>query len=91
MYSFFQKKPVYVLYPNYTLPDLEFLRDCPTDLEQIFLTPVRFSPGWTPPSTPPPPMMQNPKSGNHKVNRPFSTIELDELRKKGAIRTLVNF
>ncbi|XP_075232079.1 uncharacterized protein LOC142330581 isoform X2 [Lycorma delicatula] len=76
------KKPVYVLYPNYTLPDLEFLRDCPTDLEQIFLTPIRFSPGWTPPTTPPPPMPSS-KPGCHKTHRPFSSAELDELRKKG--------
>ncbi|XP_039289905.1 uncharacterized protein LOC111050470 isoform X3 [Nilaparvata lugens] len=76
------KKPVYVLYPNYTLPDLEFLRDYPSDLEHIFLAPLRFTPNWTPPSTPPPPL-SIPKVDSTKSPRPFSCAELDALRKKG--------
>ncbi|RZF48900.1 hypothetical protein LSTR_LSTR003280 [Laodelphax striatellus] len=76
------KKPVYVLYPNYTLPDLEFLRDYPTDLDHIFLAPLRFTPNWTPPSTPPPPL-SIPKLDSAKSPRPFSCAEVEALRKRG--------
>uniref|UniRef100_A0A1B6D1K6 SH3 domain-containing protein n=1 Tax=Clastoptera arizonana TaxID=38151 RepID=A0A1B6D1K6_9HEMI len=73
------RKPVYVLYPNYTLPDLDFLREHQLDLEQVFLTPVKFSPGWTPPTTP-----TQPSPVKNKLKpRPFSCFDIDELRKKG--------
>ncbi|XP_054280319.1 uncharacterized protein LOC128998281 isoform X2 [Macrosteles quadrilineatus] len=76
------KQAVYVMYPNYTLPDLGFLRDERLDLDQIFLTPVKFSPGWTPlqsPTVAP----TNPPHVEHKRPRPHSCADIDHLRKKG--------
>lgn len=75
-----EKKPVYVLYPNYTLPDLEFIKEHQLDLEQVFLTPIRFSPGWTPPTTPT--TTSSPTKTKYKP-RPVSCFDVEELRKKG--------
>ncbi|XP_046684117.1 uncharacterized protein LOC124369951 isoform X3 [Homalodisca vitripennis] len=77
------KPPVYVMYPNYTLPDLDFLRDDKLDLEQVFLAPMRFSPGWSPlpsPSLPPTSPIPVPTGGRQ---RPHSCADIDHLRKKG--------
>ncbi|KAK4883199.1 hypothetical protein RN001_006518 [Aquatica leii] len=35
------EKPVYILYPNYVLPDLQFLNEQPEDVSKIFLMPQR--------------------------------------------------
>lgn len=70
------------MYPNYTLPDLGFLRDERLDLDQVFLTPWRFSPGWTPLASP----TQAPVTADQplgKRTRPHSCADINHLRKKG--------
>lgn len=78
------------MYPNYTLPDLGFLRDDRLDLEQVFLTPWRFSPGWTPLTSP----TQGPATTDQpqgKRHRPHSCADIDHLRKKGNLCFLCLF
>ncbi|XP_066905195.1 serine-rich adhesin for platelets isoform X4 [Halyomorpha halys] len=67
------KKPVYVLYPNYTLPDLGFLRGGPS-AERVLLAPVKYtsrSPGTPPSVTDPTP------------HRTITRRDLESLRQKG--------
>lgn len=68
-----EKKPVYVLYPNYTLPDLGFLRSGPT-AERVLLAPVKYARS---PGTPP---------GITETQPPYRTVtrrDLENLRQKG--------
>nr|CAD7393197.1 unnamed protein product [Timema cristinae] len=84
------KKPLYVFYPNYTLPDLGFLKEKRKDIDinKVFLLPQRFSGIPSPPKEPetigkheP----RNPKRSSHigKSRRPFSCNDVEALRKKG--------
>nr|CAD7568152.1 unnamed protein product [Timema californicum] len=84
------KKPLYVFYPNYTLPDLGFLKEKRKDIDvnKVFLLPQRFSGIPSPPKEPetigkheP----RNPKRSPHigKSRRPFSCNDVEALRKKG--------
>jgi cell pole-organizing protein PopZ len=83
------KKPVYVFYPNYTLPDLAFLREKQKDLDvaKIFLMPQKFSP---PHFHEPYKLNSQAKSADNKKipstgkpRRPFSCNDVEVLRKKG--------
>lgn len=65
------KKPVYVIYPNYTLPDLSFLKTKDTKIDNIALKPHTFDRnkmGW--------------KRTAH-LGRPFSCNDIDALRQRG--------
>lgn len=83
------KKPVYVFYPNYTLPDLAFLREKWKDLDiaKIFLMPQKFSPPHSHESdkmTSQTTATKNKKSASTgKHQRPFSCNDMEALRKKG--------
>ncbi|XP_015601751.1 uncharacterized protein LOC107270863 isoform X3 [Cephus cinctus] len=66
-----EKKPVYVVYPNYTLPDLSFLNSKDGKFETVALKPQSFDrarPSWKRPG----------KSG-----RPFSCNDIDALKQRG--------
>ncbi|BES87436.1 RUN and SH3 domain containing 2 [Nesidiocoris tenuis] len=71
------KKPVYVLYPNYTLPDLGFLKKHCLDLDRVLLAPFKFT-GNSPQSPP-------------STNAPYRTVtkhDMDMLRQKGVSHVL---
>ncbi|KAL1452717.1 hypothetical protein WDU94_006921, partial [Cyamophila willieti] len=74
-------KAVYVLYPNYTLPDLSFLRDHATeiDLNNVFLWPQKFEP--SPVCEQPPAPLQEP--GAAPRGRPMSCVDIDTLKRRG--------
>uniref|UniRef100_A0A8D8R5G1 Iporin n=1 Tax=Cacopsylla melanoneura TaxID=428564 RepID=A0A8D8R5G1_9HEMI len=76
-------KAVYVLYPNYTLPDLSFLRDHATeiDLNNVFLWPQKFEPSPVCEQAPAPPFQQEP--GSAPRGRPMSCVDLDTLKRRG--------
>ncbi|XP_043507827.1 uncharacterized protein LOC122527578 isoform X4 [Frieseomelitta varia] len=65
------KKPVYVVYPNYALPDLSFLNIKDTKLDNIALKPQCFG--------------KNRVSWKHtgRSGRPFSCNDIDTLRQRG--------
>lgn len=67
----FNKKPVYVVYPNYTLPDLSFLKIKDTKLDNIALKPHTFD--------------RNKMEWKRTVRsgRPFSCNDIDALRQRG--------
>lgn len=73
------KVPVYILYPNYSLPNLEFLKEKHyvqnIDFSKIFLRPQKFE------------SPQSPMSGNKKIKtsgkRPFSVNDIESLKKTG--------
>ncbi|PSN43503.1 hypothetical protein C0J52_13412 [Blattella germanica] len=83
------KRPVYVFYPNYTLPDLQFLKDKQKELDvtKVILMPQKFSPpqprepNRTNPSSKDEASRSAPRSG--KSRRPFSCSDVEALRKKG--------
>ncbi|XP_012222249.2 uncharacterized protein [Linepithema humile] len=65
------KKPVYVVYPNYTLPDLSFLKGKDTKVDNIALKPHTFDKNkmeW---------------KRNVRSSRPFSCNDIDALRQRG--------
>ncbi|XP_034950723.1 uncharacterized protein [Chelonus insularis] len=61
------KKPIYVVYPNYTLPDLSFLNIKDTKLDNIALKPQE--------------RVISKKS--ERSNRPFSCNDIDALKQRG--------
>lgn len=65
------KKPVYVVYPNYTLPDLSFLKGKDTKVDNIALKPHTFD--------------KNKMEWKRTVRsgRPFSCNDIDALRQRG--------
>lgn len=65
------KKPVYVVYPNYALPDLSFLNIKDTKLDNVALKPQGFG--------------KNKVSWKHtgRSSRPFSCNDVDALRQRG--------
>lgn len=65
------KKPVYVVYPNYALPDLSFLNIKDAKLDNIALKPQCFG--------------KNRISWKHtgRSSRPFSCNDIDALRQRG--------
>ncbi|CAK9820832.1 AP-4 complex accessory subunit RUSC2 [Anthophora plagiata] len=65
------KKPVYVVYPNYALPDLSFLNIKDTKLDNIALKPQCFG--------------KNRVNWKHtgRSGRPFSCNDIDALRQRG--------
>ncbi|CAL7934204.1 unnamed protein product [Xylocopa violacea] len=65
------KKPVYVVYPNYALPDLSFLNIKDTKLSNVALKPQCFG--------------RNRVSWKHtgRAGRPFSCNDIDALRQRG--------
>ncbi|KOX67605.1 Iporin [Melipona quadrifasciata] len=65
------KKPVYVVYPNYALPDLSFLNIKDTKLDNVALKPQCFG--------------KNRVSWKHtgRSGRPFSCNDIDTLRQRG--------
>lgn len=64
------EKPVFVLYPNYTLPDISFLNGRPN----IYLNPIKVSPKST----------ESKRSRLQvKGKRPFSCNDVEMLKKKG--------
>ncbi|XP_043581064.1 uncharacterized protein LOC122567046 isoform X8 [Bombus pyrosoma] len=65
------KKPVYVVYPNYALPDLSFLNIKDTKLDCVTLKPQCFG--------------KNRVSWKHtgRSGRPFSCNDIDTLRQRG--------
>ncbi|CAH0751963.1 unnamed protein product [Diatraea saccharalis] len=66
------EKPVFVLYPNYTLPDISFLNGRPN----IYLNPVKVNVS--------PKTSENKRNRLHvKGKRPFSCNDLEMLKKKG--------
>ncbi|KAI5698670.1 hypothetical protein M8J75_010208 [Diaphorina citri] len=75
-------KQVYVLYPNYTLPDLSFLQDHATelDLNNVFLWPQKFEP--SPVCEQAPPLVCKETSGASR-GRPMSCVDIDTLKRKG--------
>ncbi|KAK9503861.1 hypothetical protein O3M35_010329 [Rhynocoris fuscipes] len=75
------KKPVYVLYPNYTLPDLEFLRRNSLDLDRVLLAPLKFagSGGSTGSSGSP----QSPQVKSGLPYRQVTRNDIEMLRQKG--------
>lgn len=64
------KKSVYVVYPNYTLPDLSFLNSSNEKFDNVALKPQNFNKEktWK-------------KTG--KSNRPFSCNDIDALKQRG--------
>lgn len=69
------QKPVYVLYPNYTLPDLGFITK-DQNLDKVLLKPLKFAPSPDEPT--------KTKNKNSERNaRPFSCNDVEGLRKKG--------
>lgn len=66
--TFFNKKPVYVVYPNYTLPDLSFLNSKEGNkLDNVALKPQE--------------RVSLKKTGRN--NRPFSCNDVDALKQRG--------
>ncbi|XP_011864336.1 PREDICTED: uncharacterized protein LOC105560121 isoform X3 [Vollenhovia emeryi] len=65
------KKPVYIVYPNYTLPDLSFLKVKDTKMDNIALKPHTFD--------------RNKMEWKRTVRsgRPFSCNDIDALRQRG--------
>ncbi|XP_018406988.1 PREDICTED: uncharacterized protein LOC108783041 isoform X2 [Cyphomyrmex costatus] len=65
------KKPVYVVYPNYTLPDLSFLKIKDTKIDNIALKPHTFD--------------RSKMEWKRAVrsSRPFSCNDIDALRQRG--------
>ncbi|XP_034173860.2 uncharacterized protein LOC117601331 isoform X2 [Osmia lignaria lignaria] len=65
------KKPVYVVYPNYALPDLSFLNIKDSKLDNVALKPQGFG--------------KNKVSWKHtgRSGRPFSCNDIDALRQRG--------
>ncbi|XP_066600357.1 uncharacterized protein [Prorops nasuta] len=64
------QRPVYVVYPNYTLPDLSFLNVNQSKLDNVALKPQSFDKNkvnWKKPS----------------ANRPFSCNDIDALKQRG--------
>lgn len=82
-------RQVYVLYPNYTLPDLSFLQDHATelDLSNVFLWPQKFEP--SPVVEQAPPLVENKTdsgAGNGTARgRPMSCVDIDTLKRKGNV------
>ena len=66
------KKPVYVFYPNYALPDLSFINATKDKFEQVALKPQNFN-------------KQNHfwKKFTSKGSRPFSCNDIDVLKQRG--------
>ncbi|XP_014613809.1 PREDICTED: uncharacterized protein LOC106792140 isoform X6 [Polistes canadensis] len=65
------KRPVYVVYPNYTLPDLSFLNIKDTKLDNVALKPQCYDkskPGW---------------KHSNRCSRPFSCNDIDALKQRG--------
>ncbi|XP_072756496.1 uncharacterized protein [Anoplolepis gracilipes] len=65
------KKPVYIVYPNYTLPDLSFLKIKDTEINNLALKPHTFN--------------KNNMDWKHTVHsgKPFSCNDIDALRQRG--------
>lgn len=66
------KKPVYVVYPNYALPDLSFLNIRNKKLDNIALKPQCFGKNRV-----------NWKHAGGRSTRPFSCNDIDALRQRG--------
>nr|XP_031845261.1 uncharacterized protein LOC116432457 isoform X2 [Nomia melanderi] len=67
------KKPIYVVYPNYALPDLSFLNIKDTRLDNVALKPQcygRSKVSWR-------------QHGGKSAGRPFSCNDIDALRQRG--------
>lgn len=64
------QKPIYVVYPNYTLPDLEFLNEKQDDVTKIFLMPQQND-------------KKTNVTNNNRNRRPFSCNDMEALKKKG--------
>ncbi|XP_015176459.1 PREDICTED: uncharacterized protein LOC107066398 isoform X1 [Polistes dominula] len=65
------KRPVYVVYPNYTLPDLSFLNIKDTKLDNVALKPQCYDKskaGW---------------KHSNRCSRPFSCNDIDALKQRG--------
>ncbi|XP_067013315.2 serine-rich adhesin for platelets [Anabrus simplex] len=85
------KKPVYVFYPNYTLPDLAFLRDKRKELDvaEVLLMPQKFTPtNNAPNSGSDEAMNSHQKTSKSKITvgksrRPFSCTDVEALKKRG--------
>ncbi|KAF4518860.1 hypothetical protein B566_EDAN006711 [Ephemera danica] len=66
------KKPIYVYYPNYTLPDLTFLREKQENFDaNVFLVPQKYK------------LPSQPKRAANRKLRPFSCNDVETLKKKG--------
>ncbi|XP_011144571.1 uncharacterized protein LOC105186218 isoform X3 [Harpegnathos saltator] len=65
------KKPVYVVYPNYTLPDLSFLNIKDTKVDNVALKPHTFDKNKTE------------WKRTVRTSRPFSCNDIDALRQRG--------
>lgn len=76
-------KPVYVMYPNYTLPDLSFLQEHATelDLKNIFLWPQKFSPSPTTEHAVAFGLNTEPKP--EKKKRPCSCPDFESIKNRG--------
>ncbi|XP_065216209.1 uncharacterized protein LOC135842599 isoform X2 [Planococcus citri] len=75
--------PVYVMYPNYTLPDLSFLQEHATelDLKNVFLWPQKFSPSpTTEHASAFPQLVEN--TQKEKKKRPCSCPDFESVRNK---------
>ncbi|XP_077297144.1 uncharacterized protein LOC143918910 isoform X2 [Arctopsyche grandis] len=70
------QKPVYVLYPNYTLPDLGFISK-DQNIDKVIFKPLKFAP------SPDEPAKTKDKRQGGKNARPFSCNDVEGLRKKG--------
>ncbi|GLV31098.1 uncharacterized protein CBL_12172 [Carabus blaptoides fortunei] len=71
------QRPVYVVYPNYTLPDLDFLKEKREDVTKVYLMPQKYtkeeSEAQKKAST----------GGGARGRRPFSCNDMEMLKKKG--------
>lgn len=65
------QKPIYVVYPNYTLPDLEFLKEKQEDVTKVYLMPQRYEDDKKKPQVAP------------RSRRPFSCNDMEALKRKG--------
>ncbi|XP_014475422.1 PREDICTED: uncharacterized protein LOC106744846 isoform X4 [Dinoponera quadriceps] len=65
------KKPIYVVYPNYTLPDLSFLNIKDTKVDNVALKPHTFDKSKTE------------WKRTARTGRPFSCNDIDALRQRG--------
>lgn len=68
------KVPVYILYPNYSLPNLQFLKEKHYiqnfDFSKLYMRPQKYQTPMTPDSSP-------------KTRRPFSVNDIETLKKTG--------
>lgn len=78
-----QQKPVYVVYPNYTLPDLGFLKEKQEDVTRVYLMPHKYAAAAGDERRREPRRNRRPVAASSRGRRPFSCNDMEALKKKG--------